>query len=154
MPAGEQFRRYFPGLVPVEEAIWRRFLVEHEMEFDRFDYNVFVGEGVVVAERALTGDEKLDARLREQFRQATQKKVDVIGVQGSTRWIFEVEERPGPRALGQVLFYAVLLPRTYELPGPVILAVVGERFGPDNRAVFESLSIRVFHCPPPPRKRG
>jgi len=149
MPAGEQFRRFFPGLVPVETAIWRRFLVDHELEFDRFEYNVFVGEGVVVAERALTGDPGLDTRLREQFRQATQKKVDVVGIQGGGTWIFEVEERPGPRALGQVLFYAALLPRTFNVAGPIVLAIVGERVGPDNRAVLEAYGVRVFHQRPP-----
>jgi len=151
---GEQFKRFFPGLVPVEEAIWRRFLLEHEMEFDRFEYNVFVGEGVRTAERPLTGDTKLDEKLREQFRRATQRKVDVVAIQGGARWVFEVEERPGARALGQVLIYAGLLPRTFLVPGPLVLAVVGERIQPDTRPIFEALGVRVFIHPPPPRKRG
>ena len=147
MPQGEQFRRFYPGLVPVEEKIWRRFLVEHEQEYDRFEYNVRIGSGVTVPGRRLTDDPALDEKLREQFQKATQRKVDCVGIQGSTTWIFEVEVSPGQRALGQVLFYAALLPRTFEVKGGMVLAVVGERILPDHRAVFRAYNVRVFHHP-------
>ncbi len=144
MPAGEQFKRFFPGLVPDEDRVWRRFLAEHELEFDEFIYNVRVGEGVNIEPRPITADPELDRKLRKQFKEATQKRIDVVGVQGFLRWIFEVEVRPGTQALGQLLFYRQLLPTIMPVPADIVLAVVAEFMGPDNRFVFEQEGIRLF----------
>ncbi len=148
MPAGEQFLRFFGGFLPDEERIWRKFLREHELEFSEFVYNLHVGEGVNVSPRPLSPDPELDKKLREQFRKATQKRIDAVGTRGSERWIFEVEERPGSTALGQLLFYRDLLPTVLAVPDGVVLAVVAERMGFDNRKVFVSNGVRVFVFPP------
>lgn len=145
MPAiGEQFRRHFPGLIPVETALWRVWLREHEGEYDRFDYNVHVGQGINVGARALADSPELDAKIRKQFQEATQKKIDVVGFQGDAMTIFEVEERPGTRALGQILTYEDLLHDKRPPTAPTSLVVVARRLGTDMRRSFERQNIRVF----------
>ena len=169
MPGGDQFARFYPGLVPEEERLWRKFLREHELEYDEFLYNVRVGEGINIEKRPLTDDPELDRKLRQQFREATQKRIDVLGVRLGELWIFEVEVRPGTQALGQLVFYRGLLPRMPEIIArrgeppnesearllallrpqipPTTLAVVSERMGFDNRAVFEGAGVRIFLFP-------
>lgn len=144
MPLGEQFRTYFPGLVPIETKIWREWLKEHEGDFDSFEYNVHVGEGIKAPERAITNDPEFDQKMREMWKKLTQRKIDVVGYRAGEVWIFEVEDRPGTTALGQLQFYETLLPRTRETPEPIQLAVVGRRIGDDVLRVFEEHNVVVW----------
>lgn len=149
MPAlGEHRRRFFPGLIPIEQALWRRWLLEHEGEFDRFEYNVHVGRGVNVPDRPVAEDPELDASLREMFRKLTQKKIDVVGHAGPQRTIFEVEERPGTRALGQMLTYRELLSDQRPPLAPDRLVLVARRLGTDMRSVFERQEVEIFLVEP------
>ena len=153
MPAlGEQFRRHFPGLIPGESALWRVWLVEHEQDYDRFEYNVHVGEGINIAPRSLEADPALQDKIRKQFQQATQKKIDVVGFQAAAMTIFEVEERPGTRALGQLLTYRELLHTQRPPTAPTTLALVARRLGTDMRTVFERSGVKIWLVVlPPPR---
>jgi hypothetical protein len=151
MPAfGEQFSRYYPGLIQVETDLWRAFLREHETEYDRFEYNVHVGQGVNVPERPMTDDPELDRKLREAYRLWTQKKIDVVGFQGPAYTIFEVEERPGTRALGQLLTYRRLLNEQRPPIAPTILALVARRLGHDMEATFREQGVAIYLVEPGP----
>lgn len=149
MPAtGEQFRRWFPGLISIEQDLWRSWLRDHEGDWDRFEYNVHVGAGVNVPERPLTEDPELDRTLREAYRKWTQKKIDVVGFRGPSYTIFEVEERPGTRALGQILTYRRLLHAQLPPSGPTFLALVCRRLGHDMRETFEEQQVEIFQVEP------
>jgi len=149
MPAtGEQFKRFYPGLIPIEGALWRAWLREHEGEYDFFEYNVRVGQGINIAPRSLEGDPELQEKIRRQFQEATQKKIDCVGHQGPGVTIFEVEERPGTRALGQLLTYRELLTAVRPVLGPWTLAIVAERLGNDMRAVFVGQGVRIYLVTP------
>ena len=145
MPPGEQFRRYYPGLIPIEALLWRGWLREHETDFQAFEYNVHVGEGI---SHPMNRDLGLSPEIAESnarmFRMATQKKIDVVGFQGETTWIFEVEERPGTRALGQILTYRTLLAKQRPGLGLVALALVCRRLGLDMLETFEEAGIIVW----------
>jgi len=151
MPAlGEQFLRFYPGLIPIEASLWRTWLREHEGEYDRFEYNVRVGEGVNVPERPLTEDPELDRRLREAYRLWTQKKIDVVGFRGPSYTIFEIEERPGTRALGQLLTYRRLLNAQRPPTAETSLALVARRLGHDMRETFLEHGVAIFEVEPSP----
>lgn len=144
MPLGEQFRRHFPGLIKIEVALWKAWLVEHEGDFLEFQYNVHVGEGITPPSRPLSGDPEIDAKMRETFKLWTQRKIDVVGLTSSETWIFEVEDRPGTRALGQLMMYEVLLPRSFSVRGNIQLATIGRRIGQDVLEAFEQQGVVVW----------
>lgn len=144
MPLGEQFKSYYPGLIPVEAELWRRWLKEHEGEFQAFEYNVHVGAGVNIAPRVLDGDPELQENMRRMFQQATQKKIDVVGHKGEAVWIIEVEERPGTRALGQILTYRTLLTKQRDVTGPVELVLVCRKLGQDMLDVYDEHGVIVY----------
>lgn len=148
MPAfGESRRPYYPGLIPREAELWRQWLREHESDWDAFEYDVHVGKGTHVPPRPGEPDDELARVLREQFRIATQLKIDAVGTRKGETWIFEVEERPGRRALGQLLSYDVLLPQSRPGIGPVSLALVAVKVGPDMLTVFEEHGVVVWTVP-------
>lgn len=130
MPAGEHLRRRYPGLIPAEAAVWREWLVEHELEWERFEYNVHVGPGVepspdLVAQFPATGD-----RMARQFYQATRKRIDVVGYKGPAVGLFEVEERIEPGALGQILVYRQLWIADRPPRGPLLLFLIARELSP------------------------
>lgn len=144
MPIGEQFRSFYPGLIPIEQRLWREWLKVYEADFDWFEYNVHVGEGLRAPERAITDDPEFDQKMREMWRKLTQRKIDVIGRKQGVIWIFEVEQRPGTRALGQLLFYETLLPKTRPMTEPTQLALIAERIGDDVLVSFEEHAVTVW----------
>jgi hypothetical protein len=144
VPLGEQFRPKFPGLIKIETTLWRTWLVEHEGDFLEFSYNVHVGEGLTPPARPLSGDEEIDRKMREAYKLWTQRKIDVVGLRADETWIFEIEERPGTRALGQLMMYQVLLPKTVPVRGNVQLAVIGRRIGKDVLEAFEEQGVVVW----------
>jgi len=145
VPRGEQFRNYYPGLIPIETELWRAWLREHEGEFQAFEYNVHVGQGVTVPARLEVGDDPVvAANVARAFQQATQKKIDVVGHHGDATWIIEVEDRPGTRALGQLLTYRTLLTKQRELLGPVELVLICRRLGADMLEAFDEAGVVVW----------
>lgn len=148
MPRGEQFLRFYPGLIAVEERLWRRWLRDHESEWDRFEYNVRVGEGVTARITTQTGDPGLDARLEEQYRNATKKRIDVVGSRLGETWIFEIEERPSTRALGQLYTYRQLLAKERGIVGEILLGLVCVRLGPDMAEAFTDAGAFIWQLGP------
>jgi hypothetical protein len=145
VPPGEQWRTYYPGLIPIEAELWRRWLPEHETEFQAFEYDAHIGEGVRIPSNPALGlSPELERRQTEAFVRATQKKVDVIGYRADATWLFEVEERPGTRALGQLLTYRALVPRYREIRGPVELVLICRWLGPDLFQAFDDAGVLIW----------
>jgi len=144
MPQGEQFRPYYPGLVPIETDLWRIWLKEHESEFDSFEYNIHVGEGVNLRPVTPGLPPEVADNLQAMWRQLTQRKIDVVGMTGPQTWIFEVEDRPGTRALGQLLSYDTWLTKHRELTLQPVLAIVCRRLGTDMLTVYQEQGIVIY----------
>lgn len=150
MPGGEQFARYYPGLIPQEADLWRWWLRDHETEWGRFVYNVHVGEGVDASPHALSGDPKLQQKLAARFKAATQRKIDAVGLNPKAIELFEVEARPGMRAYGQALAYPALYVATFPTRVPVNVTVICDRLSQDMFTVFSSAKIRLYVRNPTP----
>lgn len=144
MAGPESQRLRYPGLIQIESRLWRAFLLENEGQFHDFEYNVRVGEGISPGNRVFSDNPELNEKLRNDWRDVTRKRIDVVAREGPATWIFEVEERLGVRALGNLLLYETLLPKKRELEGPLFLAVVTRRMGPDMREAVERAQARVF----------
>lgn len=153
MPAGEQFARTYPGLLPDSVEIWRAWLRRHELEFSLFEYNVRVGEGIRPPAAALTTDPKLDKTLREHFRQLTQKRIDVVAHKAEEVWILEIAARPGVRELGQLMLYEELLVKARpELPS-VMLGLICNRLGADMEVTLRKNGIEIWQVSPAGKER-
>ena len=145
MPAfGESIRPYYPGLVPVEAAIWREWLRENQQNYDRFEYNVLVGEGSPLPATRGTGNPELDAALERAWKVSTQRKIDAVGYRGSDVSIFEVKETATMGALGQLLVYDDLLPIARPGVANVDLVCICTRLPRDLVGAFEAQGIGVY----------
>jgi hypothetical protein len=152
MPAfGERLRPYYPGLLPQETRIWRRWLEDHEQDFDSFRYNVPVGPGVEIPKSLSMADDALAANYRENFKLATQQKIDVVGYRKTELYLFEVKDRAGNIALGQILAYGTLYPSTYAGQSYTELAIVARALHPGMAEVFDEHGVLYWLVDVPPR---
>ena len=133
----ERFTHMMPGDVP----LWQRFLAQHGEYFDRFEYDVHVGQGVDIS----------PAWPEEIVRVAlalTRKRIDAVGYRGSEVWLFEVKPDAGLSALGQILAYKALWERGRGKAASMYLAIVTDRVNPDEAYLFDTHGIRVYIVTP------
>jgi hypothetical protein len=91
-------RQSFPGLMPNEVLVLKRWLKLHESEYDRFEYNVRIGPGFDPGEKHM--DE-----IRAMSIANTQRRIDAIAWKGQQATIIEVKQRASFAAVGQLFGY-------------------------------------------------
>ncbi len=127
----------FPHMLPGDVELWKRFLFDYGKYFEKFDYDVRVGEGIPV-DPAWPENIKVAAKL------LTQKRIDAIGYHREEVWIFEVKPDAGLSALGQLLGYRDLYVKQFGEPKKLYLAIVTDRINPDEEYLFKKNGIRIY----------
>lgn len=133
---GPGWRGRYPHLMPIDRAIWERFLERNGSEFLGFQYDIMLGEGADPVE----GMSERDKRLLYSL---TVKRVDCLGVREDGLVLFEVKPRLGMAAMGQLVVYNLLWKRRYGIGRPITMAWVGEQSEPDHQYVANQLGFRV-----------
>ena len=129
-------RSQFPHLSPAENTLFRRWLILHENEFERFDFDVRVGEGA--REPVPTLD-----KIAQGFVTLTQKRIDVVAHRPGEIWIIEVRPRADQTALGNLMGYRTLYQRQFSPAETVKLMVITDRIGDDDRMIFMTAGVPV-----------
>lgn len=158
----EADRHKFPGMAPREVIIFRAWLLLHQNEYDRFDYNVRVGNGT-------DPGEQYPAIYRQQYIENTQKRIDVVGWKnvpatligapsnlvtllalnrsGAAPTIIEVKDRATASCMSQILTYKALWPFTFpSTPAPRLLLVTN-RVAADMPLVLDASGITLEVVP-------
>ena len=117
-------QRSFPGMSEPESRIFRAWLASHGTEYDRFEFNVRVGEG-----QGLPAD--TPEFVKELARAVSRPRINVVAVVGDVVRIIEVKVRAGLSSIGQLVGYRTLY--FAEHPGTlrIELQVVAARTSPD-----------------------
>jgi hypothetical protein len=131
------WRGRYPHLMPIDAAIWGRFLDKHGSLFLGFQYDVTLGEGA----QSLPGMSDKDKFLLWSL---TVKRSDCLGIRRDGLLLVEVKPRLGMAAVGQVVSYYILWQRQYGGPPAVRVAVVCEQSERDLQFVCERLGVDVF----------
>jgi hypothetical protein len=74
----------------------------------------------------------------------SRKRVDVIGETASDIIIYEVKERAGMSALGQLLCYEALYREEYHPTKPIRKAVITDRLPPNMFALFPHFGVEII----------
>ena len=126
---------YFPHLRLDEILIFKRWLHLHEQDWDSYDFDVRVGEGV-------TADGPQD-RISEGFRQLTRKRIDVVARRRGEIAIIEIRPRADHAAIGNLLAYRTLFVRDFKPSEKISLLVVTDRVGADDITAIRAQGIEV-----------
>lgn len=94
----ESERLKYPGLLPEEILVLRAWLALHQGEYDRFDYNMRIGQGI-------DPGASYSAEVRKQAVMNTQLRIDAVAWKGTQPSIVEVKRRATPSNIGQLLTY-------------------------------------------------
>jgi len=94
----ESERALYPAMNVDEILVWREFLRDHQQEYDRFDYNTHIGQGLD------PGPDQPPA-MRKMWIQLNQLRIDAVGWQGQQPTIFEVHRNGAANAIGQLVTY-------------------------------------------------
>ena len=129
-------RHKFPGMAPREVIIFKAWLALHQHEYDRFEYNVRVGNGI-------DPGPQYPAIYRQQYIQNTQKRIDVVAWQSTAPTIIEVKDRATASCMSQILTYSALWPITFpQTPAPKLLLVTN-RVSADMPLVLDKSGISL-----------
>lgn len=95
------WRGFVPGMLSEDQPLWYAWLNDHVEDFDRLYYNV---ELPIPETLPLDTDPKYAAL----WKSLTARRVDVVGVQATTRTVIEVATRLQPANIGRVIAYEEL----------------------------------------------
>lgn len=128
-----------PALTPVESAIALAWLNEHHTEYDTVNFNVRLGQGVILPEGS-------PEYLKKFVRASHAKRADMILTKGKEVTIVECKIRIGASALGQLGVYAQLFIKEHPDMQTVHLIAIGSTIEPDIEAILQShnISVEVF----------
>jgi len=116
--------------------IWERYLDAHANDWDSFEYDVRVGEGVQVAAEQ-------PEYFKTMARALSEKRIDVVGRSRGEVWIIEVKPSAMLSAVGQLISYQILYEERFPVPGSTELLIVTDRVGPDLENLCKKLRISI-----------
>ena len=117
-----------------ESRVFRSWLALHGQEFDRFEFNVRLGEGVDPGPDA-------DESLKRHARANWTKRADAMAWKGDDVTILEVKIRCGLGALGQLIGYRSLYVREFPQVRFINLLVVCVRVDKDVIAALKDNGV-------------
>lgn len=123
-----------------EANIWTSFLQTTDLVFTDVIYDLHLGEGM-----PSTPDEP--ESITKLKLAVTRKRVDAIGETDDAIWIFELKNRLGLSALGQLLAYFDLYNQEYDPIKPVNLGAVAYSLAPDVRPTYDLYAVSIFIVP-------
>jgi hypothetical protein len=127
----------FPRMSKDDTTIWLRWLNVYGKNFDRFDYDLPVGNGE-------DPGPDYDPLMRKDFMDLTKKRIDAVGYIGNTATIFEIKPRAGTTALGQLISYKSLFQQTYPTVPVVSCAVITELMTTEEQLIYKANKISVI----------
>ena len=133
----EHLRFRYPHMLPRDKFLWDRFLGIHGKYFDRFDYDIHVGEGI----GKIYG---YPENIQRMAKLLTQKRIDAVGYHGDEVWVFEIKPHAGLSALGQVTAYEALWNKQFPDQKVYRKAIVTDFVDQDIRYMCQLHNIRLF----------
>ena len=124
----------------VDGVTWSAFLLQHGKNYTSFDYDIRVGSGVIA-------ELPLPDKYLKDYQQLTQKRIDAIGYQTAGINIFEVKQRAGLSALGQLSAYSMLYLRSHPRALILSLNLVCSFITKEELEIYQAKAIRVFVYP-------
>lgn len=131
-------KRYqYPGMAPLDKAIWERFITENPAAFEEVAYNVAVGGGTPL-------DTVVNADSGGDINRLYQRKIDVVGRVQGLYHIIELKPRATTSAVGQVKGYKRLFERDFGITAPVGAVVITDELMPDIEFLAKEEHVLVL----------
>lgn len=127
----------FPHLLPAEALLWARFLARYGSQWDAFEYDLRLGQGVPTDPNLLPVYQEMATRL-------SLKRVDAVGWKDGQATLFEVNPSGSRTAIGAIRLYEWLFRDQFPQSPPPHLAVVLGRCDHDCLRYYQGTGVQVF----------
>ena len=131
-------KRYkYPGMMPLDKAIWERFIEQNPAAFIECAYNIAVGGGTemdTVVNPASGGD----------INKLYQRKIDVVARAAAGLVIIELKPRATTSSIGQVKGYLTLFKRDFSPTEKLAAMVITDNIMPDMEFLAKEESVTVM----------
>lgn len=134
---GYKFLGKFPHLSKAETLIWNRFIEKYPDFCDRVDYDVIVGSGPRPS-KDLSQEWENNAHYLGSY------KIDVVGYKDDIIYIFELKQRAGPSAIGQLFTYMLLYQEQMAKGKEVEPVLITNQERPDMRKICNEHDIDYY----------
>ena len=132
--------RLYPHLLPHDIVVWERFLHQHGMAYDYFDYDVRVGRG-------RDPGQTYEPNIRQMGVDLSQRRIDAVGFKTDHIDIIEVTTHAGIHAIGQLQTYPLLYTITYKPLKPLRSLLVCSELGSDVLPAIQFHNILYYVYP-------
>lgn len=136
---GYYFTRHeYPQLGERESEIWTQFLSLTDLSFSHIDYNVKIGKGAEIKD-------KWNRKTVNMVKALTKKRIDAIGYNNKTIYLFEICKKGNHTPLGQLLTYTYHFKQEYSPKKPVKKTVVCKETDIDALPLFHKFNISIYN---------
>lgn len=132
-----QVQAYYPERTSRESGVIRDYLLAHGTEFDRFGFSVRVGQALKPDPTHLIGVQKSTIY-------SSRKRIDLVGIKGTTHTLIEAKQRIEPSALGQILTYRKLYLADNSGVRDTPLIVIGRYTDTDTQSSLNAHGVHVY----------
>jgi len=129
-----------------ETAVAHAYLIAHQNDFDRVEFNVGLGPGIDLGPG-------YEPWVQTAATASSKPRADMIGYRGNTATLVEFKGRVGPSAMGQLITYWHILTQDNPALLQVYKVVAGNTIQEGLPSIFERYGIAVELYPganPPP----
>jgi hypothetical protein len=120
-----------------ESIIWGKFLAKFGKEYQRFDYDLRIGNGI-------TPEQDLPFEFKKDYEDLTKSRIDAVGYVNKTATIFEVKQRANLASIGQLLGYHILFNKSFPQFSVDDLILVCESATLEIQQVIEKNGIQIL----------
>lgn len=117
-----------------EIPIWEAWLQLHDSEYDRFDYDVRVGESI-------TPPPDVDANIATMAVDLAKKRIDVVAWKAGKPTIIEIKDYAGLTAVGQLVSYPLLFIKEFPSVQSPDMMLIASRLLPDIAYILDTYEI-------------
>lgn len=137
----------FPEHSPKSNALIADWLFRHLGEYDRYSFNVRVGQGIAP-------DPTHDKGVQTSTAFSSKKKIDILAWQGDQPFIFEVKLLLIPAALGQLQTYQHLWMEENPNAKVPYLGAIARTSDADTNRVLQAHGVTIYLIPATTRDSG
>lgn len=131
-------KRYkYPHMMPLDVAIWERFIDANPNFFDSVDYDVALGSKPLF-------DVTVNTETGGEATRLYQKKIDVVGYKDKNIYIVEIKPQASLAALGQAKSYEILYRNFIDPDIKTIPTILTDRVATDLPMIAFEMGIKLL----------
>ena len=127
----------YPHFLAADTDVWTKYLNDPVAPITEVWYDVHVGNAI----KTLPGADAMTERIAAGIGR---KRIDVVAHVRNGFWVIEVKPVASMGALGQILTYAQLFVKEYQVDGEIWPVIIADDVDEDMKIQFDAMGVVVI----------